>query len=440
MSAFIAVAVFLPLISVLVVVHELGHLFAARWYGIKVLEFGLGYPPRLFGIRTGKTRVAIDGLTRFIGVEGINGLDVGSLVKLSTVEGIDGQLVARTVRVDDCRVENGQGGDQSAPLRKDDLQLEGIIRQMRADELVVSDMLYSLNVLPLGGFVRLAGENNPNVPRSLASRGVGPRFVVLSAGAFMNAMLAIVVFTGLFMMPQEVVVGDLIVEVVRPGSPAELAGVLPGDVISEASGYAIKNTRDLSTAVGLNVGSEMEWEIRRNGGTATVYVTPRWNPPQGEGATGIEIAIAAGSGTTVTEQDPPWTAVRRAFTTIGDMALLTKNEVISWFRGKEPVLAGPVGIAQIAGEVAVKGDIWVFLAFGAFLSMNLAVLNILPIPMLDGGRIVFVVIEWMRRGKRVPPEKEALVHMVGFALLVSLVLVVTFVDISRIAHGGDPLR
>ena len=107
--------------------------------------------------------------------------------------------------------------------------------------------------------------------------------------------------------------------------------------------------------------------------------------------------------------------------------------------GAAPELAGPIGIAQASGEVAQKGDIRLLLAFAGFLSMNLAIINILPIPMLDGGRIVFVAIEWFRRGKRISASRETLVHMVGFALLIGLILVITFGDLVRIVNGDKLL-
>ncbi len=118
------------------------------------------------------------------------------------------------------------------------------------------------------------------------------------------------------------------------------------------------------------------------------------------------------------------------------MMVLVKNELTKWTKGGDaPDLAGPVGIAQASGEVAQRGDIRLLLAFAGFLSMNLAIVNILPIPMLDGGRIVFVAIEWLRRGKRISQSRETFVHLLGFALLIALVIVITFGDLMRIVQG-----
>ena len=122
------------------------------------------------------------------------------------------------------------------------------------------------------------------------------------------------------------------------------------------------------------------------------------------------------------------------------MLVLLKNEVTRWFVAAEsPRFTGPVGIAQVTGEVASQGDILLFLTFVAFLSVNLAILNILPIPMLDGGRLVFVILELVRRGKRVSPEKEGMVHLIGFALLIGAVLAITYSDITRIIQGDKLL-
>ena len=442
MSVLIAVAVFFPMLAVLVVVHEMGHFLTARGFGVKVLEFGFGYPPRLFGLRTGRTRVQVDGFTRYTGVAELVQIPVGSMVKLGLVEreGADenAPLVARTVEV---QVRKQKAAEQPAHIdaaRADDLNTEGIVRAVDGDSLVVADMLYSFNILPLGGFVRLAGENNPNVPRSLAGKGTGARFIVISAGAFMNAVLAIAILSAIFMIPRDVEVGDVVVNAVEPGSPAELAGVLPGDVIRRAGGAEVETIGELSRSVALSLGSTMEWTIEQGGRTRIISLEPRWTPPEGQGATGVQVAL---TNTSIeSRSDPPWEAVPNAFGTIGDMLLLARNEFSRWIKGGDsPDLAGPVGIAQATGEIAEEGRILLLVGFAAFLSMNLAIVNILPIPMLDGGHLVFVFLEWVRRGKRVSAERQGMVHLIGFVLLISVVLIVSYLDIVRIVQGDSLL-
>ena len=121
--------------------------------------------------------------------------------------------------------------------------------------------------------------------------------------------------------------------------------------------------------------------------------------------------------------------------------VLARNQIISWVAARSaPQVSGPIGIAKVTGDVVQEAG-WVsLLQLAALLSINLAVLNLLPLPMLDGGRIFFVLIEILRGGKRVPPEKEALVHLAGFVVLISLVVVISYVDILRIVNGEGSFR
>ena len=439
LTVLIAIAAFLPVLGILVVVHELGHFWTAKAFRVKVLEFGFGYPPRLFGIHTGRTRVLIDSETRLLRYEkDTDVVRVGDFVKLWAIEDDNKELVARTVIVYRSGIPKGKAADWVDTSREDDLKTEGIVKALDGDTMVIADMLYSINLLPLGGFVRLAGENNPKVPRSLAGKGAGPRFVVLAAGAFMNAVLAIAVLTAVFMLPRDVTIGDVTVTRTEPGSPAAQAGILTGDVVANVSGHEIQNRTDLARAVALNLGANTEWHLVRGGQDVMVELTPRFAPPEGEGAAGV--AIETHNATTESRADPPWRALPESFVATGEMMLLFKNEISKWTNGGDaPQLAGPIGIAQASGEVAQRGDIRLLLAFAGFLSMNLAILNILPIPMLDGGRMVFVAIEWVRRGKRISPSREGLVHMIGFALLIGLILVITFGDLTRIVQGDKLL-
>ena len=124
----------------------------------------------------------------------------------------------------------------------------------------------------------------------------------------------------------------------------------------------------------------------------------------------------------------------------GEMVTLISREVRGWFGGgRGPEFSGPIGIAQITGEVTRQGGFQGWIVVAILLSINLAVLNILPIPMLDGGRLLFVGIEWVRGGKRVPSEKEGLVHLIGFVALLALVILISANDIIRLVRGISPL-
>jgi regulator of sigma E protease len=493
-SAIIAIAAFVPMLVMLVVIHEWGHFFTAKAFNVKVLEFGIGYPPRAYGFYTGKTEVMLHPRTKYLNLNGPADLHPGRFIRLLSTEDGDGNLIALLIEASPA-----DGSKNPISLQQlaegDLLQHSGKVRQADDQSLVVADMLYSVNWLPLGGFVRLAGENSPDVPRSLAAQGVGPRAIILAAGSLMNAIFPIVAFTLMFMIPQNVTIGQVAVAQgenspdvprslaaqgvgpraiilaagslmnaifpivaftlmfmipqnvtigqvavaqVENNSPAQAAGLRPGDVITHAGGREIEHGSDLVRATMLNAGSEMEWTVEREGRTEIVRLVPRVNPPEGQGATGIQISMV--NLYQETRYEPPWTAVAHGFTNTWEILRLLQQEISSWISGtRAPQLSGPVGIAQVTGEVTQQGGLRGWLVLSILFSINLAVLNLLPIPMLDGGRLVFVGLEWVRGGKRVPPEREGLVHLIGFIVLIGFILIITYQDITRLIQGVSPL-
>jgi regulator of sigma E protease len=385
---------FLVIIVFLVVAHELGHFFMAKLFGIRVLEFGLFYPPRIWGRRFGKKPVC--------------------------PPGPDGEEA-------ECEDER---------------------------------TIYTINVLPLGGFVRLLGEEDASDPRSLAAKPRGIRFVVLASGAVVNLLLPVLLFAIYYMIPQPVAVGIARITSIEPNSPAQHAGLQAGDQILSIDGQRITSLDDAATDIRLRWGQTMTWVIKRttsNGlgsqssQTLTKQVYARWNPPEivdpqtgqreREGAVGIGLGSPAAFTQTVSYA--PWDAVPKAVTETYDSYVLLRNQIISWVAERsapQSAFAGPVGIAQATGEVVNQAGWAALLLLAAQLSISLGIINLLPLPMLDGGRILFVLIEIVRGGKRIAPEKEALVHFIGFVALISLVAVFTYFDISRIVHGGSLLR
>jgi regulator of sigma E protease len=377
---------FIGILLVLVVVHEFGHFLAAKALGIKVLEFGVGFPPRAFTY-----------------------------------------------------------------MRRNGTE-------------------YTVNWLPIGGFVRLLGEEDPTDPQSLAAAARWKRLTVLFAGVGMNFVLAILLMTVSYMVPRERSLSMAEVTSVSPGSPAATAqvttldpgapapaqGLQPGDVVTRVNGSDIHNTGELVYQNRLHVGETQDWTIERGGQKLKAEVYARLHPPAGQGATGITIAppttcspaqMAAGATDcellypkTERVAYAPWTALTKGTTALWDTVILTKNELQIRFGGgggggsasEGPAFQGPVGIASATGQI-IQEDGWrSLIELSALLSLNLAVFNVLPIPMLDGGRIFIVLLEIVRGGRRIAPEKEALVHLTGFALLMALVVVVTFFDISRL--------
>ena len=486
-AVLFAAATLAPLLVILVVVHELGHFATARAMGVKVLEFGVGFPPRAFGLYAGRTPVRLYAGTQFHNLAGPAELRPGQRVLLYSAEaaapiagaaagmgggvpgmgggipgmdggvpgtgggvpGIDGapgmdasagpgrgrrpaegELVARIIEAKPRR--GGYSSENEAAARSSALlRHEGIVREVRGDSIVLADMLYSFNWLPLGGFVRLAGESDPAVPRSLAAKGAGTRLLVLAAGPLMNVVLPVAVLMVLFMVPREAVVGRLAVDAVLPETAAAAAQLQPGDIIIEANGDIMERGADFARAINLNGGAPMTLLVERAGQPQRLSLEPRFDNDASRWMAGVRLELQ--DRRTVREAQPFWEAIPNGFVSVWELLVLLRQNLAGAFsQGSGPQLSGPIGIAQATGELTRQDGLNGWLSVGILLSINLAILNLLPFPMLDGGRIVFVVIEWVRRGKRISPEKEGLVHLIGLVALLGLIAAVSANDIARI--------
>ena len=435
-SVLIAVGSLVPLLLILVVIHEFGHYATARAMGVKVLEFGVGFPPRAFGVYTGNTPVLVDGATRYVGLSGPEDLSRGQKIKVSSAENGQGNLVARVIELSK-KVARGEEGDESDEERlgeKDLLKHEGKVRSVVDGSLVLADMLYSVNWAPIGGFVRLAGEANPNVPRSLAGKGTGTRFLVLIAGPLMNAILPLLIFTVLLMIPRDVAVGRLVIQEVGENTAASEAQVRAEDAVLQANGKDIKNRLEFTRVINLNGGSQMSILVERGGQELSLHLQPRFDTESARWLVGVFPRLD--DVTIVKRSEPIWEAIPNSFVNTWEMLVLVKQALGGAFgEGSSPEFSGPIGIAQVTGEITRDGG-WVgWLGVGILLSINLAILNVLPIPMLDGGRIFFVVLEWARRGKKIPAHREGMVHLIGFALLMGGIVLVSVNDIGRLLDG-----
>jgi regulator of sigma E protease len=348
----------IPVFGILVLVHEFGHFLVAKWSGIRVEEFGIGFPPRLIGVKRGET-------------------------------------------------------------------------------------VYSLNLIPLGGFVRMPGENGELLdeegrpdPRSFAAKPAWRRALVLIAGVTMNLLLAIVLFIVAYGVGQPGAAPDI--TQVAAHSPAAVAGLQKGDKIVAVDGQPTYFFTDVQNVVSQKLAAApsnarvvpITLSIERSGLAHPVQITvqAREHPPAGQGAIGI-----VGGGKVVYQHYPfwqaPWLGFEHTFTTLGAFFSVIGGMVTG---AVQPQIAGPVGIVHITGETAAQVPIfgwWPILNLTAILSLNLALVNIIPFPALDGGRLALVVVEVIRRGRRLDPRREGLIHLVGMAVLLSLIVIVSWNDI-----------
>lgn len=303
--------------------------------------------------------------------------------------------------------------------------------------------IYSLNLIPFGGFVRLRGEDDPSQPGNFAAASKWARATTLLAGAGMNFALAILLLTVLTMLsgvPDRSQPGAVIGRVV-PGSPAEQGGLKEGDRIVAANETPVATTVDLVTHTRAHLGQPVTYRVvRRDPATGrettlTFVITPRPNPPDNEGPLGIEIF-------TVMRRAWLWEALWSGVRTTGEVIWLTFHIPATLIREGRPItdagLVGPVGIAAATGDVvrtaAQANSIQPVLWFVGLLSTAVGITNLLPIPALDGGRLLFVIAEALRR-RRIEPAREGLIHLVGFALLLLIMGVVTAREITALVTG-----
>ena len=224
---------------------------------------------------------------------------------------------------------------------------------------------------------------------------------------------------------------------VRP-APAEMAGVMAGDTILTVNGNTIESTGALSREIQLNLGGVITMELlHADATTETVSLSPRWKPPEGQGSIGTLSSTV--DPVIISESLPFWEAIPHGIVEVWDTLILYKNGLIGMVIGSVPFTpAGPVGIVQVAGEVAQAG-ISPVLELTAFISIAIAITQLIPFPALDGGRLLFIFIEWIRRGKRVSTRVETIIHSAGFIILIALMILITYQDLARWITGGSIL-
>jgi len=431
MSVAVIIILFIVALFMAICLHELGHFIVAKRAGVKVEEFGIGIPPRLFGIKRGET-------------------------------------------------------------------------------------IYSVNAIPLGAFVKAAGENDPTVPRSLAGKGSWTRLGIYAAGPLVNIFLAFVLLSAFLALPYSVIAGDgLVVRAVAENSPAEEAGIEPGDIILEVEGQPVHRWGDVEDIVNsVEEGADITLLLLRNGQEEERTLKPQLDPESQllkigvylwwdvvsqveEGSPAYEAGISPGDtihsingqliyneesmssaldsvedgeemnlvllreGETVSisldndgyetlpgvemrwvegahmeqERLPVWRAVYLGARDIIYMPVLIIEAIPQIIESPDTALVGPIGAGQLTVEIVRSSGFSSMLFMASMISLGLGIFNLLPIPPLDGGGMLVAFIEGCRRGKRLSPRTMRLAYTIGTAFLIGLVILITFIDIWRLPKG-----
>lgn len=350
MDPYIIIAAIVGL-SVLIFFHELGHFLVAKYSGVGVERFSIGFGPRIIGKTFGETE-------------------------------------------------------------------------------------YRISAVPLGGYVKLVGDNPEDemsqAPNSFSAQGIFVRFLIVVAGPAFNILMAIMIYSVIYMVgvPRvPAVVGDVL-----PESPAMMAGLAQGDRIVSIDGEPVELWHDLKELVSKSAGKELSMVVERGSSKITLLVVPElaedkniFGEPVQEGRVGIRASDAR-----VYKSYPPHVSLWKGVVRTADLTQLTIVSVVKLIKGSVPAktIGGPIMIVQMTGEQA-KAGFFSYVSFIALISINLAILNLLPIPILDGGHILFLLTE-MVMGRPLSVKWREVAQQVGLVLIFTLILFAFLNDITRI--------
>lgn len=430
---------FIGAFALIVLLHEGGHFFVARLVGIEIEEFGFGLPPRLLRLWRSRGWLRVGGKRLEIPPNFNLPFDpqaaIGHMViALASPQGERWVLKQITLPEDQDEAAFHERGERQS--ENGDWKIVEVLHEIHLGTE------YTLNWLPLGGFVRPKGENNPNIPGGLAAATPGKRLAVLFAGPLMNLLLGVLVYSLIFMqsgIPRP----EVYIKEVAPDSPALAAGLQVGDRLAFINGQKIETTTQARRIIYAQLDQPVQIIVERQGQQLTLTAVPSSARPPEQGALGILMTQPYARPASWFHALPY--ATRATYAYIRQFLTLPAL----WLRGQlsaeEGRLIGLRGIFDFFSQ-AVERDVTqsqsapttpgstaplpppsYTLALIASLTITIGLFNIFPIPALDGGRILFVLAEVAFR-RRIPPELETKIHAIGFALLLLLMIYVNLMD------------
>jgi len=428
---FLGGLVFVVVFAGIILLHEIGHFSVARLFKIDVEEFGFGLPPRIWRMWRGKGWILV-GKDRLVLPRNFD-LPFDhktSLHRPVNVDAVDmrGRLTVRAI--DLAALEDGQfrpdASTERQTLPNGNLRLTGILNEAHPGTE------FTLNWIPLGGFNKFPGEDNPDLPGGLASANPWKRIAVLFGGAVMNLLTAVIVYSVLFSqwgIPSR----QTAIASVNEGSPAQLAGLQADDIVSYAAGVEIHSNSELIETTYANLGVPMDLVILRDGEEMTITVTPRAEPPEGEGPMGVTLKDSFVPAKTWFHTLPA--SVNAVGQDISNLLSLPGRLIAGTLSPQEAQMGGPrtiwnlfqqsvsrdVASRQVdetTGEETSTPTNYTLLIIIS-LTVTVGVANLLPIPALDGGRIFMALIEIVSR-RRIPAKYQMAINGVSYIILLLL--------------------
>ena len=485
----LSLLIFILAFGGMVIIHEFGHFIAARWSGIEVEEFGLGLPTPgaltvwaskgFILLKSGK-RIEIPANFKFP----LNWNElVGNEVKL-TVDQVEDQWIMRSIEVVKVEEQPKSAARSANALDLDHVYVDengNVVppqvtenspkvsrKVIKAGNTTGATVLtetvsethpgtrFTINWLPLGGFVRPKGESDPNVPGGLGAASPWKRLFVLFAGPAMNLITAVILFSLIIAIgggiityaPEDSGNSNVLITNVMPDSPAKAAGMLVGDVLVSGAGEPIRNSEDIRAAVSANLDQPVSFVVERDGQQLELFITPKFNEAEGRPLIGIEYCSGCAFKPITSLGENLQTSLRYTGNQIYALVTLPVKLIRGTIPSEQGRMIGLKGIYDIMKQ-SVASDVeasqtsspsstastssspynrpvqTLFLI--AALSISLGIFNLFPFPALDGGRIIFVLPELIFR-RRVPHQFENVVHALGMTVLLLLMIYVNVMD------------
>jgi regulator of sigma E protease len=425
--------IFVLVFAGIILTHEFGHFIVARMVGIDILEFGIGFPPRLWrfwrargSLVIGKQRVIIPRNTNLP-------FDYKTAVPRvveATADTVRGQLVLRSIKF--AATEDGQAAPAPAAVKPVKPMLEtGAVRLTGPLNEIHPGTEYTLNWIPLGGFVLPKGEDNPDVKGGLANAAAWKRILMLLAGAAMNLLTAVIVYSVLFSQAGIPDTSRVIISSLVAGKPAEAAGFQSGDVVRSVNGETITSSEQLIQVINSHPGESLTIAVLRGGQTLDIAIAPQLDPADGKGRIGVYIGYPIRPVSSWFETIP--LSFQSTYTAAQQLLALPGRFIAGTVTPQEAQLGGPRTIWNLFQQAVARDTAsrqttstgqtpvpsYYTLLTIISLCVTVGVANLLPIPALDGGRIFMVLIEIVIR-RPIPAKYQAAINGIGFIVMILL--------------------